>query len=326
MIYFESDNINNVQVNLLSQVLKNGKRINVSELTTLELFPVSFKLTNIRNRCTTLFERKWNLFFALGELCWHLHGSNEPRDLEYYTKNWRLFEDKENYNLSNCYGYKIFEGKYSEWNRIKEILIKDKLSRRAVIILPDSSKQRPSIKSQGNPCTTSLQFLVRDEKLHLIVNMRSNDIIWGFPNDVFVFTMLQEVMAVELGLEPGPYYHFVGSLHLYERHFSLASKILNNPDISSFTMPRMEGIKSLKEFLEAEKSLRMGRIESVLVNSEYWNNLLDVLKIKHFLKKNDFLMTRKLIDKSIYREVLDFIPINNLKDLVNNQIIKPRII
>jgi thymidylate synthase len=48
--------------------------------------------------------------------------------------------------------------------------------------------------------------------------MRSNDIWMGFPYDVFSFTAMQCLMAMELGLGIGTYTHIAGSLHLYERN------------------------------------------------------------------------------------------------------------
>ena len=50
------------------------------------------------------------------------------------------------------------------------------------------------------------------------VNMRSNDLWFGFCNDQFCFSMLQDMVAKMLGLEVGWYYHFASNMHLYEEH------------------------------------------------------------------------------------------------------------
>jgi thymidylate synthase len=65
------------------------------------------------------------------------------------------------------------------------------------------------------PCTISLQYLIRDDKLYAITTMRSNDAYLGFRNDLYCFTELQKKMAKELNVELGWYQHQVGSLHLY---------------------------------------------------------------------------------------------------------------
>lgn len=76
------------------------------------------------------------------------------------------------------------------------------------------------------PCTTGFQFLLRDGRLHMVVNMRSNDAWLGFPYDVFQFTYLQKTVAWCLGAMPGTYTHNVGSMHLYEENIDDARIML----------------------------------------------------------------------------------------------------
>jgi thymidylate synthase len=66
------------------------------------------------------------------------------------------------------------------------------------------------------PCTTTLHFLIRRDRLELDVAMRSNDVDKGFKHDVGQFTQLQLSVAGLLGLEAGPYRHRAASMHLYE--------------------------------------------------------------------------------------------------------------
>ena len=47
------------------------------------------------------------------------------------------------------------------------------------------------------------------------VLMRSNDIWYGFCNDQYQFSMLQQFVAKRLSIEIGTYYHFAHNLHLY---------------------------------------------------------------------------------------------------------------
>ena len=308
MIHITSNNINSIQINLLDKLLTDGQKVKVDNHITLELFPVALQLTKIRRRCTTIPERKWNIYFALGELCWHLTGSREPELLSYYTKNWYLFKDERNNNLTNCYGYKIFNGKDNLWDEVKNVLQNDKHSRKAIIYLAGSGNNESYKPALNNPCTNSLQFLIRDNKLHLIVNMRSNDIIWGLPNDAFVFTMLQELMAIELNVGIGSYSHFIGSLHLYERHFDLASRILKSPNYNTFEMPKMDSAVYLNEFLNAEVNIRRRANTSSIINSSYWNGLLDLLKIKYYCGNNNYQDVIDLSNDSLYKILIDNSP------------------
>ena len=123
--------------------------------------------------------RKLPMRYAVGELLWYLSGSDSLHDIKQYSKAWE--------NLSD-------DG--------------------AVIHIKDADNK----PTKDTPCTVSLQFLIRDNKLHLTVYMRSNDIWLGFPYDVFSFTCMQIKMAMELGYDVGEYTHIAGSLHLYTRN------------------------------------------------------------------------------------------------------------
>jgi thymidylate synthase len=67
------------------------------------------------------------------------------------------------------------------------------------------------------PCTLSVQFVLRQERLYAITTMRSNDLWLGFPYDVFCFSTLQRLFAYTLGVDVADYVHNVGSMHLYTR-------------------------------------------------------------------------------------------------------------
>jgi len=45
--------------------------------------------------------------------------------------------------------------------------------------------------------------------------MRSNDLWYGFCNDQYCFSMMQQMVADRLNLPVGTYYHFANNLHLY---------------------------------------------------------------------------------------------------------------
>ena len=49
--------------------------------------------------------------------------------------------------------------------------------------------------------------------------MRSNDIWLGLPYDIAFFTTLQQYVSEVTGIPVGKYYHTVGDLHLYEKHW-----------------------------------------------------------------------------------------------------------
>lgn len=98
---------------------------------------------------------------------------------------------------------------------------------------PDTRRAVLSIWREGDlthdgdrPCTLTLQLLLRDDRLELIVTMRSQDYWLGVPFDFFMFTQLQASIATWLGVEVGSYTHHVGSLHLYDRDREAAGMLV----------------------------------------------------------------------------------------------------
>ena len=102
-------------------------------------------------------------------------------------------------------------------------LYEDPHSRRALINYNNPDHKYNGVKDF--PCTISQQFYVRNNKLDSIVLMRSNDLIYGFCYDVPYFTLLQKEMAQKLNIKLGVYHHYAMSMHVYERHFNMITKI-----------------------------------------------------------------------------------------------------
>lgn len=126
--------------------------------------------------------------------------------------------------INSNYGWAIWsEANYSQFaNCIKE-LSRNPDSRRAIMIYT-----RPSMQVDYNRdgmsdfmCTNNVQYLIRDGKLVTMVNMRSNDVVFGFRNDYAWQKHVSESVASYLGVELGDIIWTVGSLHVYSRHFYL---------------------------------------------------------------------------------------------------------
>ena len=69
--------------------------------------------------------------------------------------------------------------------------------------------------SNDTPCTYAVQFTIMHGRLDMCVTMRSNDLWYGFCNDQYQFSKLQEMVSKQLNIETGVYYHFAHNMHLY---------------------------------------------------------------------------------------------------------------
>lgn len=108
---------------------------------------------------------------------------------------------------------------------VVSLLERDPDSRQAVISVFDSQRDLDRAK-RDIPCTIAMHFRQADEKLELNVTMRSNDVWLGTPYDFTQFAVAQASVAQALGIEPGPYIHSVGSLHMYDRDEEAARKLV----------------------------------------------------------------------------------------------------
>lgn len=127
-----------------------------------------------------------------------------------------------------------FHGAYGvragwQFDSVLRKLRSDADSRQALVTLWDPVLDNQSGK-HDYPCTTSLHFLIREDRLILHTHMRSNDAWLGLPYDAFQFTQLQLTMAHMLGIEAGVYYHHTTSLHLYARDFDKVDDLLKVPE------------------------------------------------------------------------------------------------
>jgi thymidylate synthase len=70
-------------------------------------------------------------------------------------------------------------------------------------------------------CTNAVQYAIRNNKLHAIVQMRSNDVVFGYRNDYAWQSYVLDLLCKDLNIERGDIHWNAGSLHVYERHFYL---------------------------------------------------------------------------------------------------------
>lgn len=255
-----------------------------------ELFGSVLCLTDARARLSRT-ETKGKVFSALGELLWYLSGSTSATFMNYYVPANFYSNETETGSDEVRSGYGVRLNNFDGINQLRNVinlLETRKTSRRAVIQLFDASDLEQNYKSI--PCTCTLQFLVRENRLNMFVNMRSNDAFLGLPHDVFAFTMLQEIIARSVDVEVGEYRHAVGSLHLYEDRDSDAKQYLAEAFQDKIAMPRMpkgDPWPSIGRLLMVEKNLRVdgGCTIEIADLDPYWQDLCRLLLV-HRLSKD----------------------------------------
>lgn len=188
---------------------------------TKALFNVGFYIDNPTWRVISNRDRKWSLEYAEAEWQWYLSGDNRVSRLgELYGKIpdiWNHMADTSGCVNSN-YGWQWMRNDQLDY--IVEKLKAEPDTRQAAISIYDA-KEHASYE-YDTPCTYAVQFTIINEELCMSVYMRSNDLWYGFCNDQYQFSQLQQLIAGMLGISVGWYYHHAHNLHLYN------NKIPNN--------------------------------------------------------------------------------------------------
>lgn len=126
--------------------------------------------------------------------------------------------------INSNYGHLIYSAKYhTQYDQVLIELTNNPDSRRASMIYT-----RPSIWIEYNEngkndfiCTNSVTYYIRDHALHCVVQMRSNDVIFGYRNDYAWQDYVLRRLANDLSIDVGDIHWQVQNLHVYERHFGM---------------------------------------------------------------------------------------------------------
>lgn len=277
---FIGDSLDAVLFELYRIIGSDGQKNVGSRGGTRELLGVTLRILKPRARLS-ISENRGKPFSALGELLWYLSGSDTLDFIAPYVHRYK--EDAVNGILEGAYGPRLLNLRDSinQFDSIHNLLTAKPGSRRAVIQLFNAEDIATTHKEI--PCTTTMQFHLRNGVLHMSVTMRSNDAYWGLPHDVFCFTMIQEMMARRLGAEMGEYYQYVGSMHVYETHVDDMKEYVAEGFQQTREMPPMpEGnpFELVEWLLEIEGRLRAGEAISAAqqTGDPYWADIVRLLQ------------------------------------------------
>lgn len=178
--------------------------------STKTLFNQGFTILNpLDNNINTNY-RDWNPKYADREWNWYLSGNPNAEEISKHAPIWKKMMDS-NGNVRSNYGW--------QWQRSYQLdtviskLKNNNKTRQAAISIYDGKEINTYTKD--TPCTYAIQFTIYENKLNMAVMMRSNDLWYGFCNDQYCFSKLQELVSNEINIEIGEYYHFAHNLHIY---------------------------------------------------------------------------------------------------------------
>lgn len=183
-----------------------------------------FPMITLRNNTNTVKR-------AIDEILWIWQKkSNNVKDLNSHI--WDQWADK-NGSIGKAYGYQLAKKyDFKTKNGIKHI---DQVDYVLDLLKNDSSSRRimtnifnfEDLKDMNlEPCAYGTQWLVKEGKLHLILNQRSQDMLAANGWNTMQYAALLCMFAQCSGLEVGTLTHNIGDCHIYDRHIPLIKKLM----------------------------------------------------------------------------------------------------
>jgi len=167
-----------------------------------------------------------NVDYINNEIAWYKSQSTNINDIYVDGREppaaWKYSANKYG-EINSNYGHLIWSKKYfSQYNNpLRELRINPD-GRRATMVYT-----RPSMWLEFDEhgksdfiCTNAVTYYVRT-RLHAVVQMRSNDAVYGYKNDYAWQREVLNQLAAATGVRPGTITWQVQNLHVYERHFDL---------------------------------------------------------------------------------------------------------
>lgn len=240
MYTFSGDNPTTLYKEILDKLYKEGDELSPRGKLIKELRPASIEYTNPYNRTTFLATRRINPFFQLAESFQIISGINDAKWLSMFNANMINFsDDGKTYNAfygerlrhwgnnspKGVLSEKALDQLYDVYKRILE----DKDTRQAMAAIGnptfDNYEYLNVEKGKDIACNLYITFKVRNNKLHMVVFNRSNDLHWGTMGaNLCQFSTIQETLCSWLrnsgndefkNLTVGSYHQVADSLHIY---------------------------------------------------------------------------------------------------------------
>lgn len=285
--------------------------------------PYMFKIEHPTARLVTIPERKWYATLPYAESLWLASGRNDMAFIRHYLARMDDFSDNKIYMRGgygprfrhfNCKNFDYAVDNYLEeqayevdqFRYVLECFKEDYQTRRAIVTIGDPMKDDFDADHHLKhtldvPCTRMLHFMrdALENKLNLVVSMRSNDMLWGASAvNIFNFTFIQEYFAAMLDMEIGSYFHIANNFHFYEDKLEMVQRIAASDSVNDIPFTYSKTFKNLNEFdvlvkklLEEETKMRLqkGDYRYVEFDDLFFKDWYNVLFAANMSKEVEFV-------------------------------------
>ena len=220
-------NVSDIRQHFINELADEQFTIDKTGARTIELISASFVADE-----ASIFGTP-NQTYIDKEIEWYESESTNINDINEGNEPpaaWKYAADPHG-NINSNYGHLIYSQKYygQYWQALDE-LVSNPDGRRAMMVY-----NRPSIWAEYNEngksdfiCTNAVTYYIRNNVLHSVVQMRSNDVVFGYKNDYAWQRYIMNKLVKDYNefvpgnpIQVGQLFWQVQNLHVYERHFDL---------------------------------------------------------------------------------------------------------
>ena len=227
--------VNDIRKHFIKELKNENFSRDKSGVKTIELIGASFHANE-----EAIFGTPNDEYIA-DELDWYRSMStniNDIGDRDEPPAAWK-YSANEHGEINSNYATLIYsDNYYRQYDMVLDELSTNMCSRRATMVY-----NRPSIWAEYNEnnkndfiCTNAVTYYLRDGAIHAVVQMRSNDVVFGYKNDYAWQLFVLEQLVSDYNrcyldaawdadyrkeMTVGNITWQVQNLHVYERHFDL---------------------------------------------------------------------------------------------------------
>lgn len=154
----------------------------------------------------------------------HFFPFSEKDLLQYYPQ---VLSAKQIPGVAYTYGQRLrnHDG-VDQIQNIIDLINKRPFSKKMAAFTARVKEDWDQVNKGDTPCLTQVLCSIQDGKLFMTTHFRSQDMVHGWPRNVFSLLKLQKFIADETGYRLGPFVMITHSAHIYSDDYALVEKIL----------------------------------------------------------------------------------------------------
>lgn len=157
---------------------------------------------------------------------WILQSNNVDELNKIGCKFWDEWKQEDG-TIGKAYGYQIAKKTFGQVSQLHYIINELKNNPNSRRIMSEIWIPEELDKMALTPCVHLTQWSVINGKLYLEVRQRSCDVALGLVANVYQYSVLHKLVALECKLEPAEIIWNIHNVHIYDRHYDNLIKQVN---------------------------------------------------------------------------------------------------